>query len=66
MKMYSELASWWPMVSPPSHYVDEAADLLPILMHAADAEPRTLLELGCGGGSLAFHLKVHLQLTTRS
>jgi SAM-dependent methyltransferase len=63
MKMYCELASWWPMVSPPSHYLDEAADLLPILMHAADAEPKTLLELGCGGGSLAFHFKAHLQLT---
>jgi hypothetical protein len=63
MKLYTELASWWPLVSPPSHYVEEAADLLPMLMQAADARPRTLLELGSGGGSLAFHLKAHVRMT---
>ena len=63
MKLYTELASWWPLVSPPSHYVEEAADLLPTLMQAADATPHTLLELGCGGGSLAFHFKAHLRMT---
>jgi SAM-dependent methyltransferase len=63
MKMYTKLASWWPLVSPPSHYVEEAADLLPILMQAADAAPHTFLELGCGGGSLAFHFKGHLRVT---
>ena len=25
--LYTELASWWPLLSPPSHYVEEAADL---------------------------------------
>jgi hypothetical protein len=63
MKMYAELASWWPLVSPPSHYVEEAADLLPTLMQTADPPPNTLLELWCGGGSLAFHLKLHLRVT---
>lgn len=63
MKMYSDLAPWWALLSPPSHYVEEAADLLPTLKGAPDSTPRTLLELGCGGGSLAWHLKRHLQLT---
>jgi hypothetical protein len=63
MKLYTELATWWPLVSPPSHYVEEAADLLPMLMQAADATPHTLLELGSGGGSLAFHLKAHVRMT---
>jgi SAM-dependent methyltransferase len=63
MKMYRELAVWWPLISPPSHYVEEAADLLPTLMQAADATPATVLELGCGGGSLASHLKAHFRLT---
>jgi SAM-dependent methyltransferase len=63
MKMYRELASWWPLISPPAHYVEEAADLVPTLMQAADAPPRTLLELGCGGGSLASHLKAHFRMT---
>jgi SAM-dependent methyltransferase len=63
MKMYSDLAAWWPLISPPSEYVDEAADLLPTLMEAADTPPETVLELGCGGGSLASHLKAHVRLT---
>jgi SAM-dependent methyltransferase len=63
MKMYRELAVWWPLISPASHYVEEAADLLPTLMQAPDAPPNTLLELGCGGGSLASHLKAHCRLT---
>ena len=61
--MYSELAKWWPLLSPPGHYVKEAQDLRAMLQAAFDAPPRTLLELGSGGGSLAFHLKDTLQLT---
>jgi SAM-dependent methyltransferase len=63
LRLYSDLAHWWPVFSPPSHYVEEAADLLPTLLAAPDAPPRTMLELGCGGGSLAFHFKDRLQLT---
>jgi SAM-dependent methyltransferase len=61
-RLYAELAGWWPLLSPPSDYVEEAADLLPTLLAATDA-PRTMLELGCGGGSLAYHFKRHLHLT---
>lgn len=63
LRMYSELASWWPLLSPPSHYVEEAADLLPDLMDTHARAPETLLELGAGGGSLAHHLKGRLRLT---
>jgi len=62
-RLYSEFAKWWPLMSPPSDYVEEAADLLPELLAAATPAPRTLLELGSGGGSLAFHLKSALRLT---
>lgn len=63
LKMYSELATWWPLLSPPGHYVEEAQDIRAMLQAAFDSPPRTLLELGSGGGSLAFHLKDVLQLT---
>jgi SAM-dependent methyltransferase len=61
--LYQELASWWYLFSPPSHYVEEAQDLLLELLTAPDAPPRTLLELGAGAGSLAYHLKGKLELT---
>jgi hypothetical protein len=60
--MYTDLAVWWPLLSPPSHYVEEAADLLPLLDNG-DASAQTLLELGAGGGSLASHLKSRFTLT---
>jgi SAM-dependent methyltransferase len=63
LRIYSELAHWWPLFSPPIHYAEEAADLLPDLLDATATPPRTLLELGSGGGSLAWHLKSHLRLT---
>jgi hypothetical protein len=66
MKLYSDLASWWPLMSPPIHYVEEAADLLPLLLEGEDpSAPRTLLELGSGGGSLAFHLTQHFTCMQR-
>lgn len=62
-RLYTDLAARWPFFSPPLHNLDEAADFIPVLLSAADSPPRTLLELGCGGGSLAHHLKGRLQLT---
>lgn len=50
-------------MSPPSEYVEEAADLLPLLNPPGTPPAHTLLELGSGGGSLACHLKPHFTLT---
>ncbi|MBN8230065.1 class I SAM-dependent methyltransferase [Corallococcus macrosporus] len=61
-QLYTDLASWWPLFSPPEEYVEEAEDLLPML-RPEEGPARTLLELGSGGGSLAFHLKKHFTLT---
>jgi SAM-dependent methyltransferase len=57
LKMYSELATWWPLLSPPEDYADEAAFFGQVLSEAGLPASPSLLELGSGGGSNALHLK---------
>lgn len=61
--LYRELAGWWPLLSSPEHYEDEARDYQQILDSAIPIAPRTLLELGSGGGNNAYHLKKHYTMT---
>lgn len=63
MKLYSELADWWPLLSPLDEYEDEAAFFLEALPKPDSAQPRTMVEFGSGGGSNAFHLKAHFNIT---
>jgi Methyltransferase domain len=62
-RLYQDLAGWWPLLSPPEEYVAEAQDLLARLCRRVESDSATLLELGAGGGSLAFHLKRRFRLT---
>lgn len=62
-RLYDDLAAWWPLLSPPEDYEAEAPDLLRRLGVSPGARAGTMLELGAGGGSLAFHLKRHFDLT---
>jgi SAM-dependent methyltransferase len=57
MKLYAELAKWWPLLSPPEDYADEAVFFRRLFAEAGLPAAPTLLELGSGGGSNAFHLK---------
>ena len=61
--LYGELADWWPLLSPPSEYAEEAAFHERVLRAHCEVPPRTLLELGCGGGSNASYLKASFALT---
>ena len=63
-KLYTELAPWWPLLSPPDDYRDEAAFFHQVLVAAGLPASPTLLELGCGGGSNAVHLKAHFAKVT--
>lgn len=56
--MYSTLAPWWPLISAPSDYAEEAAAFA-ALLPPRDGAGLAILELGSGGGNLASHLKAH-------
>jgi SAM-dependent methyltransferase len=60
--MYEEFASWWPLLSPPAEYKEEAALYRNALESGARRPLRTLLELGSGGGNNASHLKAHFEM----
>lgn len=60
-KLYAELADWWPLLSAPENYAEEADTYLEALLAACARRPRTLLELGSGGGNNASHLKRRFQ-----
>jgi hypothetical protein len=61
-KLYGELASWWPLLSRPADYAEEAAFYERTLVAACERPPRTLLELGSGGGNNASHLKARFEI----
>lgn len=61
-KMYTELASWWPLLSSPEDYAEEAAFYQERLVEACEQPPHTLLEIGSGGGNNALHLKARFQM----
>lgn len=63
MKLYSELAAWWPLMSAPHEYAEEAAFYSEQLLSNGDQPARTLLELGSGGGNNASFMKKHFALT---
>jgi SAM-dependent methyltransferase len=61
-KLYEELADWWPLLSAPEDYEEEAAFYGDVLAGACARPPRTVLELGSGGGNNASHLKARFDL----
>ncbi len=61
-RFYGELADWWPLISPPEEYAEEAAQAATVL-NSASISVREVLELGSGGGHNAVHLKAHFAMT---
>ncbi len=62
-KLYDELASWWPLLSSPADYAEEAAFYERALLDACELPARTLLEIGSGGGNNALYLKRRFRTT---
>jgi trans-aconitate methyltransferase len=59
---YRDLAPWWPLISPPADYAEEAGLCASVLASAA-IPVREVLELGSGGGHNASHLKSRFTMT---
>jgi SAM-dependent methyltransferase len=62
-RLYRDLAAWWPLISAPEEYDEEAALYAKAMIAACDRRPRTVLELGSGGGNNAVHLKKRFAMT---
>lgn len=63
-KLYTKLATWWPLLSPVADYTEEASFFLQVMRGAGLPPSPSLLELGSGGGSNAFHLKPYFAQMT--
>lgn len=62
-RLYRGLADWYTLLTPVSDYAEEAAFYLRLFQRHCRRPPRTLLDLGSGGGHNAAHLKAALCCT---
>ncbi|MCL0074071.1 class I SAM-dependent methyltransferase [Dehalococcoidia bacterium] len=62
-RLYGELSSWWPILSAPEDYAEEAQFYRRLIVSECSNPPETLLELACGGGNNASHLKKYFRMT---
>ena len=62
-RLYGDLAGWWPAISPPSEYAEEAALYVEMIQAAATGPVHSVLELGSGGGNNASHMKHAFAMT---
>lgn len=62
MKLYKELAEWWPLMSPHTEYEEEAGLYLQIIRKFHPGVKHAV-EFGSGGGSNAYYLKRQFSMT---
>jgi SAM-dependent methyltransferase len=61
-RLYRDFAEWWPLLSAPSEYEQEATEYVG-LIRGAVPDAREVLELGSGGGNNASYMKAAFGLT---
>lgn len=61
-RLFRDLARWWHLFSAPEDYAEEARFWRRAFVRHSKRRPRTVLELGSGGGNSAYHLKRHFQM----
>jgi SAM-dependent methyltransferase len=62
-RMYTDLAPWFHLLTAPEDYAEEEEFYRGLILEASSTPPRTLLELGSGGGNMASHYKRYFQST---
>ena len=62
-RLYTDLAWVWPFVSPPEDYPEEVAMFRARFARHGVPDGAPVLHLGCGGGSIDWHLKRHYRVT---
>lgn len=62
-RMYGEFAPWFHLITAPASYAEEASIYFPWMADALGRPPKTLLELGSGGGNNASHFKAWVACT---
>jgi trans-aconitate methyltransferase len=60
-RLYQELADWWPLMSAPADYAEEAAFYFDAMQQAVAEPIETMLELGAGGGNNASFMKTRVR-----
>lgn len=63
LRLYRDLAEWYPLLTPVEDYAEEAAFYLNQFLAHCSHTPRTLLDLGSGAGHNGAHLKSNLACT---
>ncbi|MBX3730819.1 MAG: class I SAM-dependent methyltransferase [Candidatus Sumerlaeia bacterium] len=63
LRLYRDLADWYPLLTPVEDYAEEAGFYRRLFEKHCRRPPRTLLDLGCGGGHNAAFLKATLACT---
>jgi SAM-dependent methyltransferase len=61
--LYTDFAEWWPLLSAPEDYEEEAQFFYSTFLELCKKPPKIVLELGSGGGNNASYLKKHFQMT---
>ena len=62
-RLYDDIAGWWPVISPPAEYAEEATLYVDMIRTPANRPVRDVLELGSGGGNNASHMKQAFEMT---